>query len=307
MFDFGPSVRAQFESASLCRDKMLKIIITITVFLLSASIALGQQPAELAVVDRAYPLRFDHRCSKPDLGPEGVWQAYAFFEKRPSEDRYKALVLANVQVGWVGGLQGPNGVALAIQKMRFVLPPEWYNATFGLALQLVDVKTQQAITGPVSTSYLHDIPGDADQYPREYQLSATGELNWVNFAELGEGDSESAGGYNDSHNLHVYGRDIPALEGAYTLNLVVENTRTSAGLTLEGPVLDNLQSLLQIERPKMRVLGFFQAMNPFQEGGVWDWIKTSRRYGKCIQLRKQAKQDFDRHFARSSSRPPSSR
>lgn len=267
-------------------------------FLLSASVALGQQQAGVTVFDREHPLRFDHRCSKPDLGPEGVWQAYAFFEKPPSEDRYKALGLANVQVGWIAGLDGPNGVALDIQKKRLALPLEWYGDTFGLALRLVNVKTQQAITGPVSTSYLHDVPGDPVQYPKEYQLSATGELDWVQFVEWGESNAKSVGGYNYSHNVHVYSRDISGLEGDYALNLVLENTRTRARVTLEGPVLENLRSLLQIERPKLRVLGFFQTINPFQKGGLWDWIKTTRRYEECIQLRKRAKKEFDRRFTR---------
>ncbi len=68
--------------------------------------------------------------------------------------------------------------------------------------------------------------------------------------------------------------------------------------------MENLLSLLQIEKPQSSVLSFAQAMNPFQQGGVWDWLRTSWRYGDCIQLRKQAKRELDRRFTQASFPPP---
>ena len=283
---------------------MPKIITITALFLLSASIALGQHQAGIAVFDRDHPLSFDHLCSELGHGYGAYRQAYAFFEKRSPEGRYEALVLAKVHVGWIAGPPGPNGVSLPIEKKRFALPPEWYGDPFGLALQLVSVKTQQAITGPVSTSYLHSTPG---HYPvdKEYRLSATGELDWVRFVEPEERDPQADKYHRHPPELHLYGKDIPGLEGNYALNLVLENTQTHARMTLEGPVLENLPALLQIEKPQSGVLGFAQAMNPLQQGGVWSWLRTGWRYRNCIQLRKQAKQELDRRFARPPFSPPS--
>ena len=285
---------------------MPKIITITALFFLSASAAWGQQREGGAAFDRDHPLSFGHRCSELGHSGDAYWQAYAFFEKPSPDDRYEALALANVLVGWIAGPHGPNGVALAIEKKRFALPPEWHGDTFGLALQLVNVKTQQAITGTVSTSYLHSTNG---HYPvdRAYRLSATGELDWVQFVEPEESEAKATKEYNHSPDLHVYSEDIPALEGTHTLKLVLENTRTSSRLTLEGPVLKNLRSLLQIEKPKMRVLGLFQTMNPFQKGGLWDWIKTGLRYDECIHRRKRAKKEFDLRFTRTPFSPPSPR
>ena len=280
---------------------MLNIVILTALFFLSASTALGQQYAGMVAFDRDHPLSFDHRCSELGNGYDAYRQAYAFFEKRSPEGRYEALVLAKVHVGWIAGPPGPNGVSLPIEKKRFALPPEWYGDPFGLALQLVSVKTQQATTGPVSTSYLHSTPG---HYPvdKEYRLSATGELDWVRFVEPEERDANSAKEHRHPPELHLYGKNIPALEGDYALNLVLENSRTSARVTLEGPVLENLPALLQIEKPQSGVLGFAQAMNPLQQGGVWDVLRTGWRYRKCIQLRKQAKKEFELRFVRAPSR-----
>ena len=282
---------------------MPKIITITALFVLSASIALGQQYVGPAVFDRDHPLSFDHLCSELGHGYGAYRQAYAFFEKRSPDERYEALVLANVHVGWIAGPPGPNGISLLIEKKRFALPPEWYGATFGLALQLGTVKTQQAITGPVLTHYVHVTPGHGEE--KEYRLSATGELDWVRFMEPEERDTQADKYHRHPPELHLYGKDIPGLEGDYALNLVLENIKTSARVTLEGPVLENLPALLQIEKPQSGVLGFAQAMNPFQQGGVWGWLRTGWRYGNCIQLRKQAKQELDRRFTRPPFSPPS--
>ena len=284
---------------------MSKIITLTTAFVLSASIALGQQQAGTAVFDRDHPLSFDHLCSELGHGYGAYRQAYAFFEKRSPDERYEALVLANVHVGWIAGPPGPNGVSLLIEKKRFALPPEWYGDPFGLALQLGAVKTQRAITGPVLTHYVHVTPGHGEE--KEYRLSATGELDWVRFMEPEESDTQVDKYHRHPPELHLYGKDIPGLEGDYALNLVLENSRTSARVTLEGPVLKNLSALLQIEKPQSGVLGFAQAMNPFQQGGVWSWLRTGWRYRYCIQLRKQAKQELDRRFTRPPFSPPSPR
>ena len=272
-------------------------VITITVlFLLSASIAPGQQYGGPAVFDRDHPLRFDHLCSELGHSYGAYRQAYAFFERRSPEGRYEALVLAKVNVGWIAGPPGPNGVSLIIEKKRFVLPPEWYDATFGLALQLVAVQTQQAITGPVLTRYIQVASGQGGEL--EYRLSATGELDWVRFVEPEERDTQLTKEHRHPPELRLYGKDIPGLDGDYALNLVLENTRTRARMTLEGPVLEDLSALLHLEKPQSGVLGFAQAMNPLQKGGVWDWLRTGWRYRNCIQLRKQAKQELDCRFAR---------
>ena len=284
---------------------MPKIITITALFILSASIALGQQYVGPAVFDRDHPLRFDHLCSELGHGYGAYRQAYAFFEKRSPDDRYEALVLANVHVGWIAGPPGPNGISLLIEKKRLALPSEWYGDPFGLALQLVAVKTQQAITGPVLTRYVHVTPDQGGE--KVYRLSTTGELDWVRFVEPEERDPQADKEHRHPPELRLYGKDIPGLEGDYALNLVLENTRTGARVTLEGPVLENLPALLQIEKPQSGVLGFAQAMNPFQQGGVWSWLRTGWRYRNCIQLRKQAKQELDRRFARPPFSPPSPR
>ena len=279
---------------------LAKIVAVTALFVLSASTALAQD--HVVAFDRDRPLRFDHRCAELGHGYGAYRQAYALFEERSPDGRYRALVLAKVQVGWIAGPPGPNGVSLLIEKKRLALPPEWYGDTFGLALQLANVQTQRAITGPVFTRYVQVASGQGGE--KEYRLSPTGELDWVRFAEPEEIDAQADKEHRHPPELHLYARDIPVRDGAYALNLVLENTRTSARMTLEGPLVENLFSLLQIEKPQSGVLGFAQAMNPFQQGGVWDSLRTAWRYRNCIQLRKQAKRELDRRFAHTSAVSP---
>ncbi len=268
-------------------------------FIIFASSALAQQPAP----DRDRPLlRFDHLCAEPGRNYGAYRQAYAFFENPPSSQGRVALVLAKVIVGWIAGLSGSNGVGLGIEKMEMRLPAEWRGQRFGLALQLVGVDSKQVITGRLSTKFHHSRAGSSPQ-EEAYRVSSSGEVDWVQFLEREERASKATPDYKHSQSIMVDSGDIPTPAGALALNLIVENERTKSRLILAGPILKDLASLLQIERPTPRVLGLFQTLNPFQKGGLWDWLRTGHRYQPCVQTRKQAKREFDLRFARAASHP----
>ena len=271
-------------------------VTSIAVLLLLVGGALGRQ--QVPVADLDHPLRFDHRCAELGRSYGAYRQAYAFFERQAPDEGVEALVLASVLVGWVGGQAGSNGVGLSLEKMRLELPLEWRGDAFGLALQLVGVATRQAITGPLSSTFFHSVH---DSYPVEkpYRVSASGDVDWVQFAEPEAGSPQRD--YKHSQPINVHAKDVPGaagLRGSYALNLIVENTRTKSRLVLAGPVLVDVESWLGIERPERRTLGLIQTLNPFQRGGVWDWFRHGRRYGRCIELRKQAKQAFDVRLSR---------
>ena len=275
---------------------MYTAVVAVVIF---ASSALAQQPAP----DRDRPsLRFDHLCAEPGRNYGAYRQAYAFFENPPSSQGQVALVLASVLVGWIAGPSGSNGVGLGIEKMRMRLPAEWRGERFGLALQLVGVDSKQAVTGRLSTKFHHSRAGS---YPEEeaYRVSSSGEVDWVQFLEREERASKGTPNYKHSQSIMVDSVDIPTPDGALALNLIVENEKTKSRLALAGPILKDLASLLQIERPTPQVLGLFQTLNPFQKGGLWDWLGTGRRYQPCVQTRKQTKREFDLRFVRAASHP----
>ena len=67
--------------------------------------------------------------------------------------------------------------------------------------------------------------------------------------------------------LRLYGKDIPGLDGDYALNLVLENTRTRARVTLEGPVLENLPRSATDQKTAVRCAGLCSSHESFAEGG----------------------------------------
>ncbi len=214
---------------------MANIVAVTALLVLSASTALAQQ--QMVAFDRDHPLRFDHLCAELGHGYGAYRQAYAVFEKRSPDGRYRALVLAKVHVGWIAGPPGPNGVSLLIEKKRLTLPPDWYDDTFGLAVQLVAAQTQQTITGPVFTRYVQVAAGYGAE--QEYRLSAGGELDWERFAEPEERDPQSAREHRPPRAASVRqghpgpGRDVCPQSGVgkrphfrrFTLSVLAQFTR----------------------------------------------------------------------------------
>ena len=255
----------------------------------------GSAPADAAVFDTTRPLRFHHRCSEPAHSGDAYWQAYAFFDTPRTDTTYKALALGKVLVGWVSGPGGEQGVGFRLEKMRLVAPT-WAGAEFGLALQLVHLRTKAVITGPQSATF-YQASSHRPPQEQQYGVSATGSVDWEQFHEPEADAPSERTAVKHATPLVLDSAHLPRLDDAYALRLVVENRTTHASLILHGPVVEDLRARLQIDRPQFRILGFFQTLNPFQKGGLWDALTTAWRYKDCVQLRKQAKAQFRARFA----------
>ena len=95
---------------------------------------------------------------------------------------------------------------------------------------------------------------------------------------------------------YVFSQNIKAPEEAHRLNFLIKNLDTGETISLTGPVIKNLKERLQLEQPESKTLGFFDTLNPFQEGGLWSVLGSAFRYGDCIYLRKQSKYELDQRF-----------
>ncbi len=95
---------------------------------------------------------------------------------------------------------------------------------------------------------------------------------------------------------YVFSQNIKALEKAHRLNFIIKNLDTGETISLAGPVIENLKERLQLKQPESKTLGFFDILNPFQEGGLWSVLGSAFRYGDCIYLRKQSKYELDQRF-----------
>ena len=251
---------------------------------------------DFTVFDKNHVVHFNHLCSEVNNQREGSWQSYAFFEKPNSDTQNKALILGEVSVGWVGGPEGPKGVGLDIEKMEIKSLKSWSGDHFSVALKIKTFQTGQTVTGNVSKTFFLS----EGSYPekKEYALSEEGNLDWERFKEPESKMSDhEIREHRFSEGIFIDHRKISQLKEKHSLSVILKNERTGSFIELQGPTLENIESRLNVEKPKFRVLNFWQTMNPFQDGGLWDWFKTGYRYKDCIHLRKQAKKDFANRFA----------
>ncbi|MCY4321677.1 MAG: hypothetical protein OXC37_04675 [Bdellovibrionaceae bacterium] len=234
-------------------------------------------------------LNFNHLCSDLDYDSEFARQSYVLFEK--SESDLKALILANLRVGWLG-LNEPQGIAIDLMEIK--IESLWPQAQFSLALEMMNRTTKETIRGEFVSSYLVE-----PHFKVNYQLDNKGNINWQNFFEPEEKVNQSTD--------KLYYSPIPApsirlanfnKEELYQLSLIIKEKAGKEEIKLEGPYIQNINSLLNIKKPQLEVLSFSDTFNPYQESGFWSWLFEGFKYDKCIFTRKKARKDFQKTFTR---------
>ena len=253
---------------------------------------------DFTFADQRHPLDFNHLCSEVDNDFSASWQAYAFFENIPSTENYKALLLAEVAVGWIRGPVGPNGVSIGMEKFQVADFVGWAEESFSLALQVKNLRTGEIVTGDFSETFSFSRPGGLGGGTEKYTLSKGGDLYWEKFAEPEERKNSQDNAYKHTEEIQVLAKNIFHPEDSQSLAIVLRNSATQSELILKGPVLKDLKSRLEIVNPEAQTLGFFQTINPSQKGGLFDFFRVAFRYRDCIYLRKKSKKEFDIRFLR---------
>ena len=253
---------------------------------------------DLTISDQAHPLDFNHLCSEVDNDFSASWQAYAFFENIPSTENYKALLLAEVAVGWIRGPVGPNGISIGMEKFQIADLVGWAKESFSLALRVSNLRTGEIVTGDFSETFSFSRPGGVGGGIEKYTLSKGGDFYWEKFTEPEEKKKSQNNAYKHTEEIQVLAQNISHPEDHQSLAIVLRNSTTQSELILKGPVLKDLKSRLKIVNPEAQTLGFFQTINPSQKGGLFDFFRVAFRYKDCIYLRKKSKKEFDIRFSR---------
>lgn len=239
------------------------------------------------------PLAFDHHCSKENLS-SGHWQAYALFENQGDADQ-KALAVGQVKIGWVSGIQKIQGLRLSLEKIKMQSFSSWTGHNLSLAFQAVNLQRNESVTGEFVEKFFHIKRRTSRQ--EHFQVSPHGDLEWEQFIEPEEKTEENKGESKMLEIPQIPADNINFPEEEHSLHLLIKNQGTEEILTLQGPVLKNLDEILKVEYPESGVLGFFDVLNPFQKGGLWDVLQTGFRYRDCIYLRKQSKYELNKKLA----------
>ena len=231
-------------------------------------------------------VNFNHLCSEVNHGYDYSRKSYVFFERSPGQS-YKALVLGELAVGWVSIKE--RGINLQLTNMR--IESLWPDSQLALILQMRNLKTNEMIVGNETKLFFYSYKEKHDQ--QAYTLSNQGNLEWENFKE----PEEQRNSPHKSHDfIKIDSSQITHLKDQHSVSLILKNLKTETQLELQGPILQDLESLLDIEKPKPKTLGLLQTLNPFEEGGLFGWLAHGFRYRDCIYTRKQAKKEFARRF-----------
>ena len=76
------------------------------------------------------------------------------------------------------------------------------------------------------------------------------------------------------------------------LDLVLTATDTGEAVRLPGPMLWVPDRIWHERAPKPKTLGFLAALNPFEQGGMWQTLARGTKFRACIEERRAAKRRF---------------
>ena len=118
-----------------------------------------------------------------------------------------------------------------------------------------------------------------------------GRADWLDFVEPAEGEKLFDRRFNHSPQMEVTATELALSDSdrRVTLALTLTNARTGDEIVLAGPDMLVPDRIWNANPPKPRVLGFFQSLNPFDEGSVWRWMAHQARYDHCVEERRYAK------------------
>ena len=249
-------------------------------------------------------ITFERHCATEQ--PYRV-QAYGRFA---TAEPVTAEALVLVFAGHAGPVRDSPVIGVSLQAMRIRGLAAWADEPFSMALVVAD--GSNAVAGPRADTYYESAPGGAPGVTA-FRMDSTGNYDWLSFLEPDEVPAAPADGtgqksYRIPPELHVSHTDLPGLPDSdwrepMRLSLILDSGGQHEQVTLAGPHLIAPADIMNAPAPEGRVLGLLAALNPLDEGGLFQWLRRAVKYRKCIDERRAAK----RAFAHRASGPPSTR
>ena len=230
---------------------------------------------------------FNRMCA--DEEPYRV-KAYARMESPDGRARAVTAVLAGYRA--TGGRT--VHVDVRLQRLKLDAGDAWRDARF--TIRLVARGDGSAVEGPEIGSYVEDRVGET-----RFRADGSGTADWMTFVEPDDEEKDSDRFYRFGPELGFTAPDL-AVTGPrdeFGLTLVVRNESNGQSLELPGPRVRIPERIWAMDPPTPKALGLLEALNPAQEGGIFDFLGRSFTYRKCIEERRDAKR-FLGPYARST-------
>ena len=234
-------------------------------------------------------IRFERHCA--DAVQHQV-QAWAHIESK--EGRAHALVLAYARHHAARREDifiGLRLVALHVDAGKGAAQAHWSVR--------MEAAGPRSYVGPDKASYnSNPAPGKGERLA--FRADESGVLDWLDSTEPGDEDDRGGYPHNWSPEMETTAADLglSASTRGVTVDLVWTHLGTAEAVRLPGPTVWIPDRIWHERPPKPKTLGLLQALDPFEEGGIWQWFRHGAKYGRCIEERKAAKEVFARRIVR---------
>ncbi len=275
-------------NAKLCKTFILAIALTIT--------GCGKHPAQSAfeldpiVHPASGRIVFNRMCA--DENPYSV-QAYTRMASK--DGRAQAVAAFRAAYRATGGRT--VYIELSLHRLKLNAEAGWENADY--SIRLIGRAGQRIVKGPKVRHYFHDADGQEPVH-RNFRTDTTGAADWITFIEPDDRREDADRFYRMGPELDFKTRDlqVDSPQQEIELTLTLENEANGETLELQGPRLRVPERLWAMTPPTPQTLGLAQALNPLQEGGLFNTVGRAWRYRKCIEERRAAKRALGPYTAR---------
>ena len=222
-----------------------------------------------------------------DCANEEYYQvrAYAILESGNGAAR----ALMQVSTGYFRARNPAVQIGFEPLELDFDLGPEWADSE--LSMQVVASTSEREFSTFEFASYFDSDFGGREPIRRSFATDAAGRLQWRDFVEPDLRQSESDEGFNiiDYPYFDASELAIGDASEAIRFSLRLNRDDSDAEILLTGPAFLIPDRIWEMDLPEPRALGLLESFNPFQEGGVIDWLGRGIRYRNCIDDRMEAR------------------
>ena len=157
----------------------------------------------------------------------------------------------------------------------------------------------RSYVGPKHDSYDSN-PARGEGERLAFRSDRRGVLEWLDSTEPGDEDDRGGYPHNRSPEMETTAAELGFSDSAreIRLELVLTQLGSAEAIRLRSPTVWIPDRIWHERPPKPKTLGLLQALNPFEEGGIWQWFRHGAKYGRCIEERKAAKEAFARRVVR---------
>ena len=242
------------------------------------------QDANFRVYRAPETIHFERHCADAE-----AYRVQAYAELESEDGLARALVLAYARHDAVRRDDVFIGLRLVALRVRA-------GETEAGAAWSMRMEARSATGLYVGAQHTHydANPARGEGERRAFRADASGALDWLDFTEPDDEGDRGIYPHNWSPEMETTAAVLRLFDAHrdVALDLVLTATDTGEALRLPGPTLWIPDRIWHERAPKPKTLGLLAALNPFEEGGIWQTLARGTKYRTCVEERRAAKRRF---------------